>query len=130
MLLSQHFSKAAAKVSKSEFDSMHFDNEVAEGITHLDVSPNLFHEIDFSSLARFSHTLLPVLVTITSESADNNGDKDLGISDDWIAGFLPFRHALVTACGNRHFQTILKSQFPSLSPRHGLLRSILQSNFD
>jgi len=24
-------------------------------------------------------------VTITSESADNGGDKDLGISDDWIA---------------------------------------------
>jgi len=41
---------------------------------------------------------------------------------------LPFRHALLTACGNRHFQTILKSQFPSLSPRHGLLRSTLQSN--
>jgi len=25
------------------------------------------------------------LVTITSESADNGGDKNLGISDDWIA---------------------------------------------
>jgi len=24
-------------------------------------------------------------VTITSEGADNGGDKDLGISDDWIA---------------------------------------------
>jgi len=42
---------------------------------------------------------------------------------------LPFRYALLTACGNRHFQTILKNQLPSLSPRHGLLRLILQSNF-
>jgi len=25
------------------------------------------------------------LVTITSESADDGGDKDLGISDDWTA---------------------------------------------
>jgi len=41
---------------------------------------------------------------------------------------LPFRHALLTACGNRHFQTILKIQLPSLSPRHGLLRSTLESN--
>jgi len=28
---------------------------------------------------------MPVLVTITSESADTGGDKDLGINDDWIA---------------------------------------------
>jgi len=28
---------------------------------------------------------LPVLVTITSEGADDGGDKDLGISDDWTA---------------------------------------------
>ena len=41
---------------------------------------------------------------------------------------LPFRHALLTACCNCHFQTILKIQLP-LSPRHGLLRLILQSNF-
>jgi len=34
------------------------------------------------------------------------------------------------ACGNRHFQTILKNQLPSLSPRHGLLQVILQSHFD
>jgi len=61
---------------------MDFDNEVAEGITHLDVSPNLFHKVDFSSLARCSRTWLPVLVTSTSESG---GDKDLGISDDWTA---------------------------------------------
>jgi len=42
---------------------------------------------------------------------------------------LPFRHALLTACGNRHFQTIWKSQLPSLSPRHGLLQSTLQPIF-
>jgi len=84
-VLSKHFSKAAAEVSTSGIDPMDFDNEVAEGITHLDVSPNLFHKVDFSSLARCSRTWLPVLVTITSESADNRGDKDLGISDDWIA---------------------------------------------
>jgi hypothetical protein len=28
---------------------------------------------------------LPVLMTITSESADDGSDKDLGISDDWTA---------------------------------------------
>jgi len=43
---------------------------------------------------------------------------------------LPFRHAFLTGCGSRHFQTILKNQLPSLSPRHGLLRLILQSIFD
>jgi len=30
-------------------------------------------------------------VTITSESADNGGDKDLGISDDWIAHNVAFQ---------------------------------------
>jgi len=64
---------------------MDFDNEVAEGITYLDVSRNLFHKVDFSSLARCSRNWLPDLATITSESADNCDDKDLGISDDWIA---------------------------------------------
>jgi len=34
---------------------------------------------------------------------------------------LPFRHALLTACGSRHFQIILKNLLPSLSPRHGLI---------
>ena len=81
-MLSQPFSKVAAEVSTSEIVPMDFDNEVAEGITHLDVSPNLFHKVYFSSLARCSR---PVLVTITSESADDGGDKDLGISDDWTA---------------------------------------------
>jgi len=54
VVLSQPFSKAAAEVSTSEIDPMDFDNEVAEGITHFDVSPNLFHKVDFSSLARCS----------------------------------------------------------------------------
>jgi len=36
---------------------------------------------------------------------------------------LPFRHALLTASGNRPFETILKNQLPCPSPRHGLLRS-------
>jgi len=84
-VLSQPFSKAAAEVSTSELDPMDFDNEVAEGVIHLDVSPNLFHKIDFSSLAHCSRTWVPVLVTTTSESAKDGGDKDLGISDDWIA---------------------------------------------
>ena len=65
---------------------MDFDNEVAEGmITHLDVSPSLFHKVNLSSLAGCSRNWLPVLVIITSEGADNGGDKDLGISDDWTA---------------------------------------------
>jgi len=34
---------------------------------------------------------LPVLATITSESADNGGYKDLGISDDWIADNVAFQ---------------------------------------
>jgi len=51
VVLSQPFSKAAAEVSTSESDLMNFDNEVAEGSIHLDVSPNLFHKVDFSSLA-------------------------------------------------------------------------------
>jgi len=55
-VLSQPFLKAAAEVSASEIDPMDFDNEVAEGITHLDVSPNLFHKVDFSSLAHCSRT--------------------------------------------------------------------------
>jgi len=53
VVLSQPFSKAA-QVSTSEFDPMDFDNEVAEGINHLDVSSNLFHKVDLSSLARSS----------------------------------------------------------------------------
>ena len=55
-MLSQPFSKGTAEVSTSEIDPIDFDNEVAEGITHLDVSPNLFHKVDFSSLARCSRT--------------------------------------------------------------------------
>jgi hypothetical protein len=31
------------------------------------------------------------LATITSESADNGDDKDLGISDDWIADNVAFQ---------------------------------------
>jgi len=54
VVLSQPLSQAAAEVSTSEFDPMDFDNEVAEGITYLDVSRNLFHKVDFSSLARCS----------------------------------------------------------------------------
>jgi len=44
---------------------------------------------------------------------------------------LPVGHTLLTACGNHHFQTIFKSlsQLPSLSPRHGFLRSTLQTHF-
>jgi hypothetical protein len=56
VVLSQPFSKVAAEMSTSEFDPMDFNNEVAEGITHIDVSPNLFHKVDFSSLARCSRT--------------------------------------------------------------------------
>jgi len=54
VVLYQPFSKAAAEVSTLEFDPMDFDNEVAEGITHLDVSPKLIHKVDISSLSRCS----------------------------------------------------------------------------
>ena len=59
-------------------------------IAHLDISPNLFHKVDFSSLASCSRNLLPVLLlmplyslwarggmclaTITFDGADNGGD--------------------------------------------------------
>ena len=91
MVLSQPFSKAAAEVSTSESDPMDFDNEVAEGVNYLDVSPNLFHKVDFSSLARCSRNWLPILATIMSESANNGGDKELGISDDQIADNVAFQ---------------------------------------
>ena len=42
-MLSQPFSKAAVEVSTSEIDPMDFDNGVAE----LDVSPNLFHKVEY-----------------------------------------------------------------------------------
>jgi len=74
VVLSQPFSKAAAEASTSESDQMDFDNEVAEGIVYLDVSPNLFHKVDFSSLARYSRNWLPRFATITSEIADNGDD--------------------------------------------------------
>jgi hypothetical protein len=51
VVLSQPFSKATAQVSTLESDPMDFDNKVAEGISHLDVSPNLFYKVDFSFLA-------------------------------------------------------------------------------
>ena len=83
--MSQPFSKAAAEASTSESDQMDFDNEDAEGIAYLDVSPHLFHKVDFSSLARYSRNWLPRFATITLKIADNGGDKDLGINYDWIA---------------------------------------------
>jgi len=86
MVLSRPFSKAAAEGGTSESDPMDFDNKVAGGITHLDIFPNLFHKVDFSSLARCSRHWLPILATFTSESADNgSSDKELGISHDRIA---------------------------------------------
>jgi len=56
---------------------MDFDNQVAEGISHLDVSPNLFYKVDVSSLALCSRNWLPVLATNTSESAYNGFDKEV-----------------------------------------------------
>jgi len=108
---------------------MDFDNEVAEGITHLDVSSNIFHKVNFSSLAccfrnwrqfwRLLRLKVPIMVVT----------KTLVSVTTRLLIMLPFRHALLTACGNRYFQTILKSQLPSPSTRHGLLRSTLQSIF-
>jgi len=84
-------SKSTAEVSTSKSDPIDFDYKVAEEINHLDISPNLFHKVDFSSLARYSRNWLPVLSTITFEGADNGGDKDPGISDDWIAHNIAFQ---------------------------------------
>ena len=115
-------------MNTSDSDPIDFDYKVSEGITHLDVSPNLFQKVDFSSLARCSRTLLPVLVTITSESGDNGGDKDLGISDDWIADNVAIHTRSSHGVWQPSFSTILKCQLPSSSPRTGLLLSTLQSN--
>jgi len=52
VVLSQPFSKAAAEVSTSKSDPMDFDNEIAEGIAHLGISPNFFQKVNFSSVAR------------------------------------------------------------------------------
>jgi len=108
VVLSQPFSKAAAEVSTSESDPMDFDNEVAEGVNYLDVSPNLFHKVDFSSLARCSRNWLPILATIMSESANNGGDKELGISDDQIADNVAFQtrfsHSVWQPSFSNHFE--------------------------
>ena len=77
-------------MSTSELDPTDFDNKVAKGITHVDVSPNFFHKVDISSLAGCSRNWLPVLSTDTLEDANNGGDKDLGISDDWITDNFAF----------------------------------------
>jgi len=91
VVLSQAFSKPAAEESTLESDPIDFDNKVAEGVTHLDITPNLFHKVDISFLTRCSRNSLPGLATFTSESADNGGDKDFGISDDWIADNVAFQ---------------------------------------
>jgi len=130
VVLSQPFSKAAAEVNTSEFDPMDFDNEVAEGITHLDVSLNLFHKVDFSSLARCSRNCCQFWWLLRLKVPIMVVTKTLASVTTGLLIMLPLRHALLTACGSRHFQTILKNQLPSLSPRHGLLRLILQSNVD
>ena len=129
MVLSQPFSKAAAEVSTSEFDPMDFDNEVADGITLLDVSTNFFHKVDYSSLACCSRNCLPVLATLRLKVPIMVVTKTLVLVTTGLLIMLLFRHALLTACGNRYFQTISKNQLPSLSPRHGLLQSTLQSIF-
>jgi len=69
-------------------------------------------------------------VTITSESADNGGDQDLGISDDWIADNVAIQTRSSHSVWQPSFSNYFEKSAPSLSPRHGLLRLILQSNFD
>ena len=51
--------------------------------------------------------------------------KNLASVTTGLLIMLPFRHALLMACGNRSFQKKLKSQLTSLSTRNGLLRSAL-----
>jgi len=70
---------------------MDFDNKVAEGISHLDVSPNLFYKVDFSFLACCSQNWLSIFATITPKSAHKGGDKDLGIIDNCIADNIAFQ---------------------------------------
>jgi len=87
VVLSQPFSKAAAEESILESDPIDFDDKVAEGVTHLDITPN----VDISFLTRCSRNYLPSLATFTSESANYGGDKDFGIIDDWIADNVAFQ---------------------------------------
>jgi len=71
---------------------MDFDYKVAEGTVHLDdVFLNFFHRVNLSSLACCSGTWLPNWAAISSDTADNNGGKDPGISDDWIADIVAFQ---------------------------------------
>jgi len=69
-------------------------------------------------------------VTITSKGADNGGDKDLGISDDWI----PDNVAIQTRSSHGVWQPSFSNYFEksaSLSkPKTWSDRLILQSNFD
>jgi len=65
-----------------------------------------------------------------SESADNGGDKDLDISDDWIADNVAIQARTSRGVWQPSFSNYFEKSAPSLSPRHGLLRLILQSNFD
>ena len=128
VVLSQSFSKAAAKVSTLEFDPMDFDNKVAGQ------SPTLMSLL-ISFTRSISHLSLAVLVTdcqfwrlLRLKVPMMVVTKILASVTTGLLIMLPFRHALLTACDNRHFQTILKSQLPSASPRQGLLQSTLQSN--
>jgi len=106
---------------------MDFDIKVADGITHLDVSPNPFHMVDFWFLARCFRDWLPFLATITSKSADHSDDKDLGISDDWISDYIAFLTRSSHGVWQPSFSNCFESS--SLSPRHGLLRSTPPSIF-
>jgi len=108
---------------------MDFDSEVAKGITHLDVSPILFQR-------SISHLPLAVLVPdclfwwlLRLKVLIMVVTKTLASMTTGLLIMLPFRHALLTACGNRFFKLFFKNQLPSLIPRHGLLRLILKSIF-
>jgi len=66
---------------------MDFDNKIAERIAHRDVCHDLF----INSISHLLLIGLPVVAAMKSGGADNGRDKDLGISNDWIADNAAFQ---------------------------------------
>ena len=67
-------------------------------ISHLSLAV-LVSDSQFWRLLRLKMPIMVVIKTLISVTTG-------------LLIMLPFRHALLTVCGNRHFQTILKNQLP------------------
>jgi len=67
-------------------------------------------------------------VIITSESADNGGDKDLGISDDWIADNVAFQtrssHGVWQPSFSNYFEKSVSISKPKTAPMKTSIKSL------